>query len=149
MQKRIIATANAISERMRTETEDNGVLSRSIDTNVCNKVYDYAKKFTNITIGTKLEFFTDLYNHPNYGFTGTGIYRGSGVDRVRIENEILRKRARALFLFGKFLGGRLIEIMEDATERKANEMTVNLVLYAGSRTSKSSPHFKASDRSSF
>ena len=39
--------------------------------------------------------------------------------------------------------------MENAGKVKANEMTINLVLYAGSRTDKSSPHFKAADVSSF
>ena len=50
--------------------------------------------------------------------------------------------------FGKFLGGRLIEAFEKKSTNDANEMAINLFLYAGSRTASSSPHIKASDVSS-
>ena len=63
-------------------------------------------------------------------------------------NELLVERARAQFLFGKFLGGRLIEAFEKKSTNDANEMAINLFLYAGSRTTSSSPHIKASDLSS-
>ena len=66
---------------------------------------------------------------------------------VRLENELLVERARAQFLFGKFMGGTLIEGME-RSKKNANEIAINLLLYAGSRTAKSSPHVKASDISS-
>ena len=90
-----------------------------------------------------------LYNHDNYGLSGTGVYTGKEPNKVRVENEILRKRARAQFLFGKYMGGRLIEGLLKMTEVKRNETTLNFMLYAGSRTSKASPHVKASDTSSF
>ena len=109
-------------------------------------LYEYAKKYTNIpvsTLGTKMEFYTNLYKHDQYGRMGTA------TRAVPAGNEILAKRAIAQFLFGKFLGGNLIDAMENAGKVKANEMTINLVLYAGSRTDKSSPHFKAADVSSF
>ena len=68
--------------------------------------------------------------------------------KVRLESELLVERARAQFLFGKFLGGRLIEAFEKKSIKKADEMARNLFLYAGSRTTSSSPHIKASDVSS-
>ena len=37
----------------------------------------------------------------------------------------------------------------DKDKTKANEIVKNLLLYAGSRSKTSSPHFKASDSSSF
>ena len=46
------------------------------------------------------------------------------------------------------MGGRLIEAFEKASAKDANDMTLNLVMYAGSRTAQSSPHVKASDISS-
>ena len=60
----------------------------------------------------------------------------------------LKVRARAQFIFGKYLGGSMIEIFEK-NKTKANEMVTNMILYAGSRAKSSSPHWKASDISSF
>ena len=45
------------------------------------------------------------------------------------------------------MGGRLIEGMEKS-KKDADEIAINLLLYAGSRTAQSSPHVKASDISS-
>ena len=64
-------------------------------------------------------------------------------------NAILTQRAISQFLFRKYLGGKLISYFEGTSQKKANDMAINLVLYAGSRTTQSSPHFKASDMSSF
>ena len=44
--------------------------------------------------------------------------------------------------------GNMIDFFE-ANSTEANEMVTNMVLYAGSRTLSSSPHFKAADISSF
>ena len=148
-QRNIIADSNRISEEMRNEMEHKGELKSSISNEICNKVYKYSKDFTNLKFGTQAEFYTKLYNHDNYGLSGTGVYTGKEPNIVRVENEILRKRARAQFLFGKYMGGRLIEGLLKMTEAKRNETTLNLMLYAGSRTSQSSPHAKASDMSSF
>tara|TARA_R100000152_G_C6759887_1_gene183876 strand:- start:2 stop:1441 length:1440 start_codon:yes stop_codon:yes gene_type:complete len=148
-QKNIISAAQKISSDMFHDMEVDGVLDRSINNTICNKVYAYAKKYTNLQLGSKLEFYTNLYNHPGYGRQGTGITRREAGEPVSIQNATLTQRAITQFLFGKFMGGRLIEGMETATGSKANEMTTNLVLYAGSRTRSSSPHFKASDVSSF
>ena len=41
-----------------------------------------------------------------------------------------------------------IEIFEK-NKKQADEMVTNMILYAGSRAKSSSPHFKASDISSF
>jgi len=56
-----------------------------------------------------------------------------------VANAILTQRAITQFLFGKYLGGKLISYLEATTQKKANDMAINLVLYAGSRTSQSSP----------
>ena len=42
----------------------------------------------------------------------------------------------------------MIQLFED-NKKLANEMTLNMILYAGSRSESSSPHFKASDVSAF
>lgn len=148
-QRNIIAASNRISEEMREEMEHRGELKSSISNEICNKVYKYSKDFTDLKFGTQEEFYMRLYNHDNYGLSGTGVYTGKEPNKVRVENEILRKRARAQFLFGKYMGGRLIEGLLKMTEVKRNETTLNFMLYAGSRTSKASPHVKASDTSSF
>jgi len=148
-QKQIISASNRISEDMRNEMESMGELRSSISNEICNKVYKYSKEYTNLKFGTQEEFYMSLYNHDNYGLSGTGVYTGKEPNKTLVENEILRKRARAQFLFGKYMGGRLIEGLLKMTEIKRNETTLNFLLYAGSRTSKSSPHVKASDTSSF
>ncbi len=145
----IISAANKISNDMRIEVENSGGLNRSINNEICNKVYTYAKRYTNLQFGSQLEFYTELYNHPDYGLSGTGIDRKEGRSMIRIENETLRMRARAQFLFGKYMGGRLIDAFESASADLANQMAINLTLYAGSRTLSSSPHIKAADISSF
>ena len=63
-------------------------------------------------------------------------------------NKTLSIRAKAQFLFSKYLGGSMIELFEK-NKSLADEMTTNMILYAGSRSSSSSPHFKASDVSAF
>ena len=117
---------------------DESVLNNKI----CNNVYKWAKEYTTQSFGTKQEFFTNLYKHDQYGREGTATKAG-------VQNAILTQRAIAQFLFGKYLGGRLITFFENASSVKKNEMAINLVLYTGSRTKQSSPHFKASDPSSF
>ena len=148
-QRNIISASNRISEKMRHEMENQGQLKSSISNEICNKVYQYSKEFTDLKFGTQEEFYMRLYNHDNYGLSGTGVYTGKEPNKARVENEILRKRARAQFLFGKYMGGRLIEGLLKMSEVKRNETTLNFMLYAGSRTSKASPHVKASDISSF
>tara|TARA_R100001594_G_C4026127_1_gene260255 strand:- start:19 stop:1494 length:1476 start_codon:yes stop_codon:yes gene_type:complete len=148
-QNAIIQAANRISNGMRMEVESDGTLNRSINNEICNKVYTYAKNYTNLQLGSQLEFYTELYNHPDYGLSGTGIDRKEGRATIRIENETLRMRARAQYLFGKYMGGRLIDAFQSASSDLANQMAINLTLYAGSRTISSSPHIKAADISSF
>ena len=82
--------------------------------------------------------FTQLYNNKNFSISNRA-YKGS-------QNLVVR--ARAQFIFGKYLGGSMIEIFEE-NKKNANEMVTNMILYAGSRAKSSSPHFKASDASSF
>ena len=155
--KDVIDKANKISSEMFKDMEtnsaydDNGKIAFDpdymmdesvINNRICNSVYAWSKKYTNQTFGTKQEFYTNLYKHDQYGREGTATKSG-------IQNAILTQRAITQFLFGKYLGGRLITFFEDANRIQKNEMAINLVLYTGSRTRSSSPHFKASDPSSF
>ena len=155
--KDVIDKANKISSEMFKDMEtnsaydDNGKIAFDpdymmdesvINNRICNSVYEWSKKYTNQTFGTKQEFYTNLYKHDQYGREGTRTKAG-------VQNAILTQRAIAQFLFGKYLGGRLITFFESASARNKNEMAINLVLYTGSRTRQSSPHFKASDLSSF
>ena len=155
--KEVIRNANKIAGEMFKDMEtnsaydDNGkiafdpdyIMDESVLNNkICNNVYKWAKEYTTQSFGTKQEFFTNLYKHDQYGREGTATKSG-------VQNAILTQRALAQFLFGKYLGGRLITFFETAPSVKKNEMAINLVLYTGSRTKQSSPHFKASDPSSF
>ncbi len=142
--KRVILEAKKITSKMFHDMEvDTFLDDKTIDNEICNKVYEYAKKYTSgIEFGTKKEFFETLYNHDEYSRQGTMTKKG-------VANAILTQRAISQFLFGKYLGGKLITFLEGTTEKKRNDMVISLVLYAGSRTNRSSPHFKASDISSF
>ena len=94
-------------------------------------LYQLKQKFDN-----PLDLFNELYTNKNY--TAENL-KGS---------QQLAVRARAQFIFGKYLGGSMINIFE-GDKKKADEMVTNMILYAGSRAKSSSPHFKASDISSF
>ena len=146
-QSRIIDSAFKIAKNMQKEIDVDGVLSNSIQNTICRKVYEYAKKYSGVAIGSLESFYEELVNHPQFSREGTSIMVKEDGGRVRLESELLVERARAQFLFGKFMGGRLIEGME-RSKKDANEIAINLLLYAGSRTSQSSPHVKASDISS-
>jgi len=141
--KKTILDAKRITSMMFHDMEVDGELDdQTLNNTICNKVYDYAEKYTDLTFGTKKEFFENLYNHDEYSRQGTKTKKG-------VMNAILTQRAISQFLFGKYLGGKLISYFEGTSQKKANDMAINLVLYAGSRTTQSSPHFKASDMSSF
>ena len=146
-QKRIIESAFKIAQNMQKEIDVDGKLSKSIENTICKKVYEYSKKYSGVSIGSVESFYEELVNHPQFSRGGTSIMIKENGNRVRLENELLVERARAQFLFGKFMGGRLIEGMEKS-KKDADEISVNLLLYAGSRTAQSSPHIKASDISS-
>ena len=147
-QTRIIQSAYMIAQNMQKEIDVDGVLSKSIENTICRKVYEYAVKYSNTAIGSINSFYEELVNHPQFSRDGTSIMVKEDGGRVRLANELLVERARAQFLFGKFLGGRLIEGFERASAMDADNMVLNLLMYAGSRTAKSSPHVKASDISS-
>ena len=160
-QKRLIDKAVEVSQGMQTEMDVEGDLDKSLANQLCNEVYKYAKDYGSgsiqtvdenkktVTPKTKKEFYTALYKHPQFSRHGTSIMIGPKDDKVRLQNEELQVRARAQYLFGKCLGGRMIKGLAGTTEKAANEMVTNLVLYAGSRTKASSPHYKLSDVSSF
>ena len=146
-QTRIIQSAYKIAQNMQKEIDVDGVLSKSIQNTICKKVYEYAVKYSGTAIGSIESFYQELVNHPQFSREGTSIMVKENGGKVRLESELLVERARAQFLFGKFMGGRLIEGMEKS-KKKADEIAINLLLYAGSRTAQSSPHVKASDISS-
>ena len=146
-QTRIIQSAYTIAQNMQKEIDVDGVLSKSIQNTICKKVYEYAVKYSGTSIGSIESFYEELVNHPQFSREGTSIMVKENGGKVRLESELLVERARAQFLFGKFMGGRLIEGMEKS-KKNADEIAINLLLYAGSRTAQSSPHVKASDISS-
>jgi len=146
-QTRIIQSAYTIAQNMQKEVDVDGVLSKSIQNTICKKVYEYAVKYSGVAIGSLESFYEELVNHPQFSRDGTSIMVKENGGKVRLESELLVERARAQFLFGKFMGGRLIEGMEKS-KKDADEIAINLLLYAGSRTAQSSPHVKASDISS-
>ena len=146
-QTRIIQSAYTIAQNMQKEIDVDGILSKSIQNTICKKVYEYAVKYSGVAIGSLESFYEELVNHPQFSRDGTSIMVKENGGKVRLESELLVERARAQFLFGKFMGGRLIEGMEKS-KKDADEIAINLLLYAGSRTAQSSPHVKASDISS-
>ena len=87
----------------------------------------------------EVDFFSKLYIHPKFDKDKNKELKGAVG---------LADRKRAQFIFSKFLGGSMIAAF-DKDKTRANEIVKNLLLYAGSRSRTSSPHFKASDSSSF
>tara|TARA_Y100000592_G_C5438664_1_gene302145 strand:- start:56 stop:1444 length:1389 start_codon:yes stop_codon:yes gene_type:complete len=131
-QKAIIDEAVSISKQMDVD------IQKAIDNDICKKVFKFVNDYSNQSFKNSLDLFTQLYNNKNFSISNRA-YKGS-------QNLVVR--ARAQFIFGKYLGGSMIEIFEE-NKKNANEMVTNMILYAGSRAKSSSPHFKASDSSSF
>ena len=127
-QKAVIDQAVRISEKMDDD------IGEAIKDPICNKVFQFVNRYTNQSFQSKAELFNALYNHPNFS--------------TKLNSSNLKVRARAQFIFGKYLGGSMIDIFEK-NKTKANEMVTNMILYAGSRSASSSPHWKAADITSF
>lgn len=144
---RVTQSAFRIAENMQKELDDTGTLSRSIQNAISKKVYEYANKYSGSRFASMGIFYEELVNHKDFTMEGTKIKDKKNKGSF-IRNQLLVNRARAQFLFGKFLGGRLIEAFEKKSNSDADQMAINLFLYAGSRTTSSSPHIKASDISS-
>ena len=117
-------------------------IEQAIDNPICDQLYNLivryrGNNYTNSFTG-KLDLFQKLYDNPNFNIGARGITSAG-----------YAARARSQFIYSKYLGGKMIELFENVTEKKANDMVTSMVLYAGSRTNRSSPHCKASDISSF
>jgi hypothetical protein len=127
-QKAVIDEAIEISKQMEIDFD------KAIDNKICDKVFFFVNSYSKQNFKTKVEFFSALYNNFS-------------LEKLQ-NNQQLVERARAQFIFGKYLGGSMIQMFEkDKTQ--ANEMVTNMILYAGSRAKSSSPHWKAADVSSF
>ena len=129
-QKAVIEEAVKISKEMDENIE------KAINNKICRKIFKFVNEYTKQKFDSELDLFTELYNNKNFTLEGNRNSRS------------LVERARAQFIFGKYLGGSMIEIFEK-NKKQADEMVTNMILYAGSRAKSSSPHFKASDISSF
>ena len=129
-QKSVIDKAVKISKAMDEDIES------AVNNDICKDVFKFVNNYSKQEFDNPLDLFTKLYENKNYTIENL---KGS---------QQLAVRARAQFIFGKYLGGSMIEIFE-GDKKKANEMVTNMILYAGSRAKSSSPHFKASDISSF
>ena len=117
-------------------------IEQAIDNPICDQLYNLivryrGNNYTNSFTG-KLDLFQKLYDNPNFNIGARGITSAG-----------YAARARSQFIYSKYLGGKMIELFENVTEKKANDMVTSMVLYAGSRTNRSSPHWKAADISSF
>ena len=123
-QKAVIDQAVRISEKMDDD------IGEAIKDPICNKVFQFVNRYTNQSFQSKAELFNALYNHPNFS--------------TKLNSSNLKVRARAQFIFGKYLGGSMIDIFEK-NKTKANEMVTNMILYAGSRSDSSYNHCKADD----
>ena len=144
---RVTQEAFNIAKNMQKEIDDTGTLSRSIQNPICKRVFYYVNRYSGSKYSSMEIFYNELVNHKDFTMEGTKI-KDKKNQGSYIRNQLLVDRARAQFLFGKFLGGRLIDTFERKSTNDANEMAINLFLYAGSRTASSSPHIKASDVSS-
>ena len=108
-------------------------MDNAINNKICDKVFQFVNNYSTQSFSTKSKLFESLYKHKNF---------------AKLGSDNLKVRARAQFIFGKYLGGSMIDIFEK-NKTKANEMVTNMILYAGSRSASSSPHWKAADITSF
>ena len=129
-QKSVIDKAVKISKEMDEDIES------AVNNDICKKVFKFVNEYSKQEFDNPLDLFTELYTNKNYT-----------VENLKGSQQ-LAVRARAQFIFGKYLGGSMIDIFE-GNKKQADEMVTNMILYAGSRAKSSSPHFKASDVSSF
>jgi hypothetical protein len=128
-QRTIIDEAVKISKAM-----DKNV-TRAVNNKICKTVFAYVNKYSQQRFKTKEELFKALNKEKGYTVKSLG-------------SKALANRAKAQFIFSKYLGGSMIEMFEK-NKKFANAIVINLILYAGSRAESSSPHFKAADISSF
>ena len=111
-------------------------IESAVNNDICKDVCKFVNNYSKQEFDTILDLFDKLYTNKNYAIENL---KGS---------QQLAVRARAQFIFGKYLGGSMIDIFEK-DKKQADQMVTNMILYAGSRAKSSSPHFKASDISSF
>ena len=114
---------------------ESGNFDKVIEHKIAKDVFKFVNKFSKSKFEDELDLYTQLYKEKGY-------------TKKDLKNKTLAIRAKAQFIFGKYLGGSMIQLFED-NKKLANEMTLNMILYAGSRSESSSPHFKASDVSAF
>jgi len=129
-QKKVIDTAIKLASMI-----ESGNFDKVIEHKIAKDVFKFVNKFSKSKFEDELDLYTQLYKEKGY-------------TKKDLKNKTLAIRAKAQFIFGKYLGGSMIQLFED-NKKLANEMTLNMILYAGSRSESSSPHFKASDVSAF
>lgn len=134
-QKKKIEEAVKLSKLMNTDME------KAAKSTMCKAVFKIVQQYgpTTQKFDNEVDFFSKLFIHPKFDKDQNKELRGA---------QGLADRKRAQFIFSKFLGGSMIAAFEK-DKTKANEIVKNLILYAGSRSKSSSPHFKAADASSF
>ena len=134
-QKEKIDEAVRLSKLMNTDIE------KAAKSTLCKAVYKICVKYgpPGQNFNNEVDFYSKLFTHPKFDKDKNKELKGAVV---------LADRKRAQFIFSKFLGGSMIAAF-DRDKTKADEIVKNLLLYAGSRSKSSSPHFKASDATSF
>tara|TARA_B100000780_G_C21081971_1_gene435750 strand:+ start:31 stop:1485 length:1455 start_codon:yes stop_codon:yes gene_type:complete len=98
---------------------------------------EYATNLAGFTLTSDLdkqEFFQMLYESPK-------------VFKLTTEREQSRRIAQ--FLYAKLLGGRLITKMNELNPATRDLLVLNMLKYAGSRSTLAGPHLKAGDASTF
>ena len=93
------AVNNALSSNM---AKDN--IQKAINNDICKKVFKFVNDYSSQSFKDPLDLFTKLYNDKNFSISNRA-YKGS-------QNLVIR--ARAQFIFGKYLGGSMIELFEDS-----------------------------------
>lgn len=97
---------------------------------------DYANDLGGFNLKTDLakdDFFRMLYESP----------------KLKGLNDSMKARRIAQVLYAKLLGGRLITKMNGLDAKIRDLLTLNMLKYAGSRSTLSGPHLKAGDSSTF
>lgn len=111
----------------------------SVNTTIADSLKTYCRLFGKKSFASEKEMYKELAN--------TEGYRVGDLDSKRRKmTQGLASREKTQWIWSKYMGGNLISLIEN--NEMGKDIVKAMVLYATSRTTSSSPHYKAADPSS-
>ena len=111
----------------------------SVNSTIADSLKTYCSQFGKKSFASEYEMYKELAT--------TEGYRVGDLDSKRRKmNQGLASREKTQWIWSKYMGGNLISLIEN--NEMVKDIVKAMVLYATSRTTSSSPHYKAADPSS-